>query len=206
MKKILVACAFLFVAATGYSQLFNIGIKLGYNTSLTPSSINSDLHYTSKNAFDDIINNFHVGAFGRVYFKNLYLQPEVLYSRQKKTYTFDENGIPSDENSIAISAIDVPILLGYRILNFKVGNLRAYAGPKFRFNAGSKIKFDDQSEDYLVPDAAKVGLDVGIGADILMLTFDVRYGLVGNLYDTPANIKNGLSTSTFIFSLGWKIF
>lgn len=204
MKKIIVSLLLIFMATTAYSQLFNVGIKAGYNSSLSFSSLESGINYTPRNAFSEFGHNFHIGAFGRLHFGKLYVQPELLYSKQQKSYTYDlGSGAPSLENIIDLSSVDVPLLVGYRLLDLKVANIRAFAGPKFRFNAGSKI--DLNLQDQLVANAANVGLDIGIGADVLMFTFDIRYGLIGNLYDIPSDVKNGLATSTFIFSLGWKI-
>ncbi len=203
MKKIILSFVLLLTTTLSYSQLFNVGIKAGYNSSLSFSSIGSGIHYTPSNALKEFGNNFHVGVFGRLYFKNLYLQPEVLYSKQEKQYTYEENGNISPSNMVRFSTVDVPVLLGYRLLNLRVINIRAFAGPKFRFNAGSKANFSSPEE--IIASTAKVGLDVGIGIDVLMFTLDVRYGLIGNLYNIPNEVQNGLTPSTFLFSLGWKI-
>jgi hypothetical protein len=96
-------------------------------------------------------------------------------------------------------------------------NLRAFAGPKFRLNTNSSLAFsnlvkpagststitlDGLKQDFL---NSKVGLEIGAGIDVLMLTLDVRYNLIGDMYNPKVNDFN-LPPNTFVISLGWKIF
>lgn len=216
MKKILFTLALLLVVSNSYSQkLFNVGIKAGYNSSLSFSSIGPDITYNHSNVFKEIGNNFHIGAFGRVNFGKIYVQPELLFSRQKQNYVLDDsNNTGLYNHNVKIKTIDVPILLGYKLLDFKVASLRAVAGPKFRFDAGSSVNFKhliDGELQNVFPTAdiksAKVGLDLGLTLDVLMLTFDVRYNIIGNMYETSLKDigKNKIPSSTFTFALGWKI-
>jgi len=161
-------------------------------------------------------NNFQAGVFARIGFNKVYFQPELLYSIQKKDYILTLNDAVNKNVSVDklvnISTVDVPLLLGYKILDLKILNVRAFAGPKLRFDAGSTLgytkltggNFDANS---LLSDVkkAQLGLDMGVGVDLLMLTLDVRYNLIGNMYDAKLSDFN-LPSSTFVISLGWKIF
>ncbi len=117
------------------------------------------------------------------------------------------------DNIIKINSIDIPILVGYKLIDMKVVKLRAFAGPIFRFNVGSSIDFKNLSA-HLNPDDfkqdikdARIGLQAGVGIDVLAFSLDVRYNIIGSMYETSfADIKkDGIPASTFIFSLGWKI-
>ncbi len=213
MKKLILSLSFILsIVISSYSQLFNVGIKAGYNSSL---SIN-DLSYNSQDFKDDFFGNTHFGVFARLNFGKVYVQPEVLYTLQTKNYTVD---IASQNSDITydykMRAIDIPLLLGYKVIDFKLINIRAFAGPKFRFDTNSSLKLKDFSggvtADRVAQEvkSAKMGLEAGLGVDVLMLTFDVRYNLIGNLAEAKwselgSSIK-GIPSSTFLFTLGWKI-
>jgi hypothetical protein len=98
----------------------------------------------------------------------------------------------------------------------KIVNLRVFAGPKLRFNAGSSLAFENVTSGStfdtksLVSDIkkAQVGLEVGAGVDVLMFALDARYNLIGDMYTTKVkdlSLQN-LPSNTFVISLGWKLF
>ncbi|MDD3321683.1 MAG: outer membrane beta-barrel protein [Paludibacter sp.] len=118
---------------------------------------------------------------------------------------------------VNVSTIDVPLLVGYKILDFKkTANLRVFGGPKLRFDAGSSMDFNNFSTEGAVTKedltkdikAAKLGLEAGIGIDVLMFTLDARYNIIGDLYQTKLGDKiiSKIPANTFVISLGWKIF
>ncbi|MDL2290257.1 PorT family protein, partial [Paludibacteraceae bacterium OttesenSCG-928-F17] len=95
------------------AQGFDVGIKLGYNSSLSFSSLNSNLSYNYKNVFSEFWNGFQVGAYGRLYFNRIYVQPELLFSRDQREYTLTlDNGVGSYDNVVKINSIDIPLLAG----------------------------------------------------------------------------------------------
>ena len=215
MKKLILSLAMVFSVTFAYSQLFNMGVKVGYNSTL---SLN-DLHYNTQKFSEEFFGNMHFGGFARLNFGKVYLQPELLYSMQRKDYRLSINNpeLPAFDNLVKIRTIDMPILVGYKLLDFKLINVRTFIGPKFRFNAGSKIT-PSYATDRLAIDAggpvtnlkdAALGLEAGVGVDVLMLTFDVRYNYTGNLYETTwsstGNALKGISSSGLILTLGWKI-
>lgn len=214
MKKTILSLALLFCVTVSYSQLFNIGVKMGYNSTL---SVNN-LDYNSQKFTEDFFGNMHFGVFTRLNFGKVYVQPEVLYSMQTKNYktqsVVDLVNVEFD-NVFKTRAIDVPILLGYKVLDLKLMNLRVFAGPKFRFDAGSSLDFKNFSTSINTSEidkdikTAKVGLETGLGVDFLMFTFDVRYNLIGNLqeasWEDTKNSFKSLPSSNIIFTLGWKI-
>lgn len=223
MKKLIIAAVLLLSVSFTYAQL-NFGIKAGYNSSLSFSNISSVTNgtYNFNSVQSEIWNNFQAGLFARVGFgKKIYFQPELLYSMQKKNYTVTlQDAVNKDvsyDKLLNISTIDIPLLLGYKLLDLKLINVRAFAGPKLRLNSGSSLEFsnlvkpagsasaitlDGLKQDLLT---SKVGLEIGAGVDVLMLTLDVRYNLIGDMYNPKINDYN-LPSSTFVISLGWKIF
>lgn len=207
MKKLILSLAILGCTNFAYSQF---GVRIGYNSTLTLS----DLHYSSQNFGQDFSDNMHIGAFFRLNFDRIYIQPELLYSMQGKDYrlTFDNSEFSTADKRLKIRAIDMPIFLGYKLLDSKSANVRAFAGPKLRFNAGSSLNYlDNFSSDKLAADFrnAVLGFQVGVGIDLFMFTFDIRYSYIGNLHETTLNsTKNslqGIPPSGLVLTLGWKI-
>jgi hypothetical protein len=160
-----------------------------------------------------------LGAFTRIGGK-IYVQPELLYGLQKKTYQFtiqdlqDQTNIKNIENHVTFSTIDVPVLIGYKIVDGKVFNIRAFAGPKFKLNAGSKLSFTNLTDNTELSDEEKeaitgdfknasVGLELGAGIDVLMFTIDARLNVINDVYTAQWQLKPDL-TSNFVVSLGWK--
>lgn len=221
MKKFIFLAVFLLSVSSTFSQ-FNFGIKAGYNSSLTFSNISSisDGTYNLSSVGNEIWNNFQGGLFARVFVgKSVYIQPELLYSIQKKDYKVTlqdlSNNTVTVDKFANISTVDVPLLVGIKLLDLKVANVRAFAGPKLRFNAGSTLDFNNVTGGgFQVTDltkdikTAQVGLEIGAGVDVLMFTLDARYNVIGDMYTTKLKdiTLQNLPQNTFVISLGWKIF
>lgn len=219
MKKILFVAVLLLSVSFANAQL-NFGLKAGYNSSLTFANMSSVSNggYDLNSVQSEIWNNFHAGAFARIGNK-LYFQPELLYSVQKRNYQVSFQDVANNDvtlNKFAnISTVDVPLLVGLKVLDLKVANVRAFAGPKLRFNSGSTFEFQNITggnfdTSKIVPEMkeAQVGLEIGAGIDVLMLALDVRYNLIGDLYTAKVgdiSLQN-MPSNTFVISLGWKIF
>lgn len=222
MKKFLLVAALLLSVSITYAQ-FNLGIKAGYNSSISPKNISSvtsgDYNLNSVNS--ELSNGFQAGVFFRFGFSKMYFQPEFLYNMGKKNYTMTlldaQNKDLQVDKRVKISTLEVPLLLGYKILDLKLVNVRAFAGPKLSFNAGSSLDYNvlvDAGGTFdkktLISDikAAQLGLEAGIGVDVLMFTLDARYNLIGDMYHTKMNdiTLDKMSANTFVISLGWKFF
>lgn len=222
MKKSVFIAVLLLMVSSAFAQL-NFGIKAGYNSSLGLDNLNTITSgsYNLNSVKSELSNGFHVGLFARLNFKKVYFQPEFLYAMGKKDYTvtfqdLQNNNITYDK-FVTISTLDVPLLLGYKLLDLKVANLRLFAGPKLRFNAGSSLDFGNLvksggsvTEDQLIKDvkAAQLGLEAGVGVDLFMFTLDARYNVIGDMYQTKLNSLtiDNIPANTFVISLGWKLF
>jgi hypothetical protein len=221
MKKIFIAAILLLCVSFANAQL-NFGIKAGYNSSLGLNDLGSITNgsYNLKSAKAELSNGFQAGVFARLGFNKVYFQPELLYTMGKKDYTMsvtDANGSVSGtfDKNVKVSTVDVPLLLGYKVLDLKLANVRVFAGPKLRFNAGSTLDFNnvtgggfntaDLQKDVK---AAQLGLEAGFGVDVLMLSLDFRYQVINDMYQTKLNTVtiDNLPANTFVISLGWKIF
>ena len=220
MKKMFLL-AVLLLSVTFVSAQLNFGIKAGYNSSLTLGNIGSiqSGDYDLTDVKSELSNGFHAGVFARIG-KKVYVQPELLYAMGKKEYTVSlqdamNNDITYDK-FVSISTVDIPLLVGYKLLDKKMANIRLFAGPTLRLDAGSSLEFDNGvsggtiTKEDLFRDIKKsqIGLEAGVGIDVLMFTLDARYNLIGDMYQTKIsdlNIDN-VPVSTFVISVGWKLF
>ena len=219
MKKIVFVAVLLLYSSFGFSQ-FNFGVKIGYNSSLSLANITSVTNggYGIGNVSSEIWNNFQTGAFARIYIDKVYIQPELLYSMQKNNYQVTIKDATSNASTmfnkmVSVNTVNIPVLVGYQLLDLKVLNLRAFAGPMLQLDAGSSLNYTPVSgtgtvtAQSLMTDAKKanIGLQIGAGIDVLMLTLDLRYNLINNVFEPKANDYT-LPSSTFVVSLGWKLF
>ena len=219
MKKVIISAVFLLSVTASFAQ-FNFGIKAGYTSSLGVNNLGSVTSgaYNLNSVNSDLSNGFQAGVFARFGFKKLYFQPEFLYDMGKKNYTMTIQDAQSNNiqfnKRVNISTLEVPLLLGYKLLDLKLVNLRAFAGPKLRFNAGSSLDYNNLSsggsvtQDQLIKDikAAQLGLEAGVGIDFLMFTLDARYNVIKDMYQTKLSSVtiDNLQANTFVISLGWK--
>lgn len=220
MKKTIFLIMSLMIGTFASAQL-NFGLKAGYLSSLSLKNA-ADVTNGTYNFVDvknELWNNFHAGAFARVNIKKLYIQPEVLYSIQKKDYqiTFQDavNNDVTLNKFVNISTVDIPILIGYKVFDFKMANVRAFLGPKISLNAGSTLEFEnvtggnfDVSQLNKEIKDSQVGLVVGAGVDVFMLTVDARLSLLDNFDYTKLSDMElpKAPSSTFVLSVGWKLF
>lgn len=197
MKKILITVAFACIASLSFGQL-NVGAKVGMNFSKLSTDW-SDLKTSMQPGAD-------VGVFLRIKLASkLYLQPEVLYSFQSSKW----KDIPdewSNDTKLKRHNILVPVHLGYKILDAKMFNLRAYLGPNFGF-----IIDNNSTYDFSVVNIAG---DIGIGVDIAMITIDVKYSYGFNNMAKDKEVSLGpidvnleapkFHNNLFSISVGWK--
>jgi len=220
MKKVIFAAAFLLCFSFANAQI-NFGIKAGYNSSLGGNDLGSITNgsYNLNSVKSEYKNGFQAGAFLRLGFNKVYFQPELLYAMGKKSYNMsvtDENSNTTTfDKNVTISTVDVPLLLGFKVLDLKLANIRVFAGPKLRFNAGSTLDYKnitgggfntaDLQKDVK---AAQLGMEAGFGVDVLMLSLDFRYQVINDMYQTKIKdlTIDKIPANTFVISLGWKIF
>ncbi|MEI6554579.1 MAG: porin family protein [Paludibacter sp.] len=224
MKKVLFTAVLLLGFSLSQAQ-FHLGVMAGYNSSLTLNNLGDVTNgtYNLTSVGNEIWNDFHAGLFARIPLgKAVYIQPELLYSIQKKNFQLGIPDVLSGGKNITVdrlanfSTVDVPILLGLKILDLKIINLRAFAGPMLRFDAGSTLSFQNLTSGSsfdtksLVNEVQKanLGLEAGLGVDVLMFALDLRYNLIADMYKNPISSSSltSIPANTIVVSLGWKLF
>ena len=192
MKKIIIPILLLILTSSLIAQpTFDLGLKAGINNSKVDLDVNN---YTSES-----IVKAHIGAFGRVGWGRVFVQPEVYFSAKGGDLSKD---VYETVTSFNYNVVDVPLLFGVKIIKGGIVNLHAVAGPVFSLITANTVKGNDllTNEFY---ENNYLGLQYGLGIDILFLTFDARmeHGQ-NNFYSHPS--LNG-TNSTFMLSVGFKI-
>lgn len=203
MKKIIVFLLLLFLTAGVSFGQFDFGLKLGYNANKLSTNID-----TITSQFN---SGFHVGAFVR-FGKRFYVQPEAYYTFQGAVF---ENNVSNTVNNwkqkLTIGTIDVPVLVGFKIINAKI-NWRILAGPMVSFVVNSKIENVSLTGPIKSSDINTVNwyIQAGTGVDVFFLTFDVRYQVgLNNMIETVSmgayNYDLNTSNNMWVVTLGFKI-
>lgn len=217
-----VCAALTLLPALSFAQ-FQIGIKGGVNlskltfgnfvaTSANPNgspSVNVD-GQTFRNSIRESLNSRTGTSFGIYtrFGKNLFLQPEVLYSTRSGSFDIIRNG-QTENVTVQTTSFDVPVLLG-----IKGGPIRVMAGPVASFRVDNNQRLGEAIRQYTngsLNDAwskAYYGYQIGGGLDIGSLGLDVRYE--GNLSDVAQiNDSSGRFNQRFKswqVTLAYKLF
>lgn len=185
---------------------FTIGLKAGINSSKITTDNFSATGYTYNDFKSDAKSGFNFGAFARLGTK-VYLQPELLYCIKKGQST---SGAANQK--LDLKTIQVPVLLGFKLIDLKLASIRAFTGPAMSIVMNnSSITYSGVTAGLYDTKNFKNNIwdwQLGAGVDVGMITFDVRYAWgLSNLSDVNTNTTNiGFTNkgNTLSFSLGFK--
>jgi len=211
MKKFAAILFVVLISIPAFSQI-KFGLKAGVSTtSLSMPTIKTVTSGTTSFTVDGLTAakyGFHGGAFVRLTFFGVYIQPELLFSTRTNEYTV--TNVTNQASPVAYVAkqsfnkLDIPVMLG-----FKLGPLRLNAGPTGSLLINSPksiITNPDYKNNY---NRMTIGYQAGLGFDLLsFLTFDLRYE--GNLkkYQNQIQSLTGKKynlddrPNAFVFSVG----
>jgi len=220
MKKILLV-AFISVLTLGASAQLASPISLGVHGGWTSTKI--DIKDTS---FEDIKSSatggYMLGIFTRLNLGKLYIQPELNYSRKSGSvelpaadYIPASSGAEKIISDLTYSSIDIPILLGYKIIKLPLFNVHVFAGPVASFSTNS-LEFDikdiqgvaggdmdaisDTANEGFNPKKAMWNLKMGAGIEVWKLNLDFDYEM--GLRDFTKEIK---APQIFNITLGLRL-
>lgn len=208
----------------------SIGPKIGYQT--------SKLSYQKADIKSGFQNHMTFGLFGRVSFGSIYVQPEVLYFKTENVFSLTATNVSSgllpEENvtfTLNAANLQVPVLVGVKVLDLSIVSLRAQAGPTANFTLASQTLFDktysltgnnnetitiDENDEAFDTKAIAWGFQAGIGADILgKITLDINYNFgLSKVFNTlnNTNLNNYFDFSNvdntkqnlFMVTVGYK--
>lgn len=205
-RKYFVILIFSLSAIAVFSQDVVLGIKAGYNSSLgfNENWESNSQPYSMKN---DLANGFNVGLMSR-FGKRVYGQVEVLYNRNYTSFSIND---AQEKNKVLLQSLDVPVLVGVKIIDKRNFNWRLMVGPNFSFDLKSKTDCEKTSLSF-TSRKSLIGLDCGMGFDVWFLAIDLRYKLMQNRF--AYQIQSGSENITinkspinnFEVSVAWKFF
>ena len=192
-----------------------IGPKVGYQT--------AKLSYDKAEIKSGFANHFTAGLFGRVTIGKVYVQPEVLYFKTSNIFDATVTGVESNNLfNLPLGAnlnvtlnqmnLQVPVLVGFNILDLDLLTLRAQVGPTANFVLKSQTLIDEtyslngqqqEIQDATTDqkfDAKSVawGAQVGLGVDVWRFTLDINYNFgLSNVFEKLNDTTLG---ETFNFS------
>lgn len=166
MKKLVLVLATVFFAHAASAQ-FGFGIKGGINL----NKIHTDEGNLSGNYKESLKTKtgFSAGVFARIG-EGIYLQPELLYTERNGSL-LDAGG--STSYDIKVKNIDIPVLVGVKLLDF----LRVNAGPVATLKLKEEHTFLNAHSVFKEKDAFKnatFGYQLGAGLSFGKLDIDVR--------------------------------
>lgn len=191
MKKVIPIFLAIFLAFSVNAQI-NLGIKGGPNYNFT--DYKTDLPNLNFNN----AASWCGGAFVRVKIKKFHVMAEGLFTGHQGGMKVDLN----EESKINFYTVDVPLLIGYKLIDLKVVKLRLNAGvvPSFTALKLGDLPASDYKDSYISAAA-------GVSLDIPLFIFELRYqGGLGEYHQIENNIANTTITNNMLtLSMGWKI-
>ena len=195
-----------------------IGPKVGFQT--------ASLSYQKADIKAGFSNHFTAGLFGRVTVGRVYVQPEVLYFKTSNIFDGHVTGVESDNLfnlptganlnlTLNQMNLQVPILVGFNVIDLDVVTLRAQVGPTANFILQSQTLYDETytingqqyqveqqnatSDENFDTKSISWGVQAGIGVDVLKrITLDINYNFgLSKMFDALNETALG---ETFDFS------
>lgn len=205
MKKLLCVLVLL-LGTTSFAQSFEWGPKFGLNIirMSLPSVENPYIgpeYSPNEIPFSEGKNTIgrHIGIYTKVQLSGFYIQQEFLFTHinaERFSEDFVTGGAALITKDITINRIDIPILLGKRILK----NIRVQAGSIFSIPITNKLGVNDKYN------RATIGYQAGIGIDIDRLIVDLKYEGSFNTIEEKIDVyPTTIRMSQIILSLGIKL-
>lgn len=199
MKRVLLSAIIIFLTSATFAQ-FTLGPKAG----LTMSKLKTNV----TDFKEEVKTGYQFGAFVR-FGKKIYIQPEVMFAT-KGGIIIDDSLSYSTKATVDLKTLQIPLLVGYTLINMKVVNVRIMTGPAISFVTSKEITVNannllDEFDGKNIKDAIW-SWQLGAGVDVFMFTLDVRYEWgMNNIWDASAGEVNDMKQNLWNVSLGWKI-
>jgi hypothetical protein len=209
MKRFSILLILVLISGMMYAQgPFSFGIKVGANIAKMPTSYSGD---SIKNIVNESMTGFQAGFYGRFAIKKFLIQPEVYFSLKGGDLTYDLQLSPTDpvqnvKKEIRLYNIDIPLMLGYYIVDKPGIKFRAMGGPVASIVMDQKVDLtvDGVATDFNEDDLESMiwSLQFGLGVDITKITIDARYEF--GLNELSSISASEMKSKAILLSLGFK--
>ncbi|MDR2131309.1 MAG: PorT family protein [Odoribacteraceae bacterium] len=184
MKKIILLIVCGLAGMTTMAQGTDFGVHVGWN--------NAKIDIKEYNVKSH--SGFMAGAFLRVKLPLLYLEPALNF-----VYKKCEVERPSiAKEMMDYSSVDIPLVLGFNIINVKLLKVRGFVGPELSLLM-NKLKLKDIPD--MKSDRVIWNGKVGGGVDVGNLCLDIDYSF--GLKNAGGSAKKARACT---LTLGFKIF
>ncbi|MFA8433318.1 MAG: porin family protein [Marinifilaceae bacterium] len=205
MKKLLLVAIVCLFSGSLFAQVSS-PINFGFHAGLVSTKMDYK-DASVNNIKEESKNGMMLGAFLRVNLNKWYLQPELNYVKRKSEVGYNVPAFGDVKTDVTTHSLDIPVLLGYKIVKLPMFKLRAFAGPVASFRVGDDLDvkvMGNTLED--VGDAdfknAVWNGKVGAGVDVWKLTLDLDYEF--GLTDVSSEFLK--KNKMFNVTLGFKLF
>lgn len=194
MKKTLILLFTCLLSMGAMAQLpVNVGIHGGISSNRIkvkdiPNTMGTQAH-----------TGYMIGAFARINLGKLYIEPSLNWAHKESVWETEESvgttiATTRKDYNLKVNSFDIPILLGYEVLDLNIIKLRAFLGPVISF---PKLKDMPQ-----ITGTHKTNWHgkIGVGVDVWKLTFDIDYEKA--FKELGHDLK---APRSFNFTLGLKI-
>jgi len=154
-----------------------------------------------------IKNSFQIGAFMRIGTK-VYFQPEANYQVSESTLN-QSFGTTIQSQDVTLKSLKIPAIIGVKLINKGVFNLRIMAGPAITFILDKELNPAQMNEFWPIHSVDDIknsvwSVQMGAGMDVLFMTLDVRYEVgIDNIYNGSSDLD--MKNNLFNVSLGFKL-
>ena len=190
MKKLLLSVVYLVIALSISAQPnFDLGVKGGVNF--------SKLSFDEDDYSAESVTKTHFGAFGRIGWDRVFIQPEVYFSGKGAAVSDPQKTL----TNINFKSVDVPLLLGVRLVKGKLIDFHIVGGPVFSGITSKDVEGGSLANTSFYENHF-FGIQYGVGIDVLLFTLDARMeNAFGEVYSDPTVAAKN---QTFMISLGFK--
>lgn len=192
MKRLLIIMIALGLTISVAAQpQLDLGIKGGVNF--------SKLSFDMEDYSAESVTKSHFGAFARVGWDRLFIQPEFYFSGKGGDVTSD---VASTFSSFNYTTFDVPVLLGYRIIKGKAFDVHLIGGPVLSNVTKEEVKDGNVFNESFFK-KHYMSIQYGMGVDVLFMTIDAK--MENGLSDIYTMNGESFKNNAFMLSIGFKI-
>jgi hypothetical protein len=177
------------ILITGFLIIMSVGAYSQFSFGVTGGLSTSDLSENTANVIINDIDQFkievsearygiHVGAFGIIQMNQFYLMPELIFNSNKVEYEITDLDHSGEVVTILreeeLQKLDLGLMMGAKLGAFRFGI--GPVGHVHLDNVSQLWDIEGYDQNF---DGMKWGWQTGLGLDLWLLHFDVRYE--GNL-------------------------
>ncbi len=192
MKRLLIIVFALGLTVSVAAQPeLDLGLKGGVNF--------SKLSFNMEDYSAESVTKSHFGAFARIGWDRLFIQPEIYFSGKGGDITSD---LSNTFASFDYSTFDVPVLLGYRVIKGKSFDVHLIGGPVLSNVTRDEVKDGDIFNESFFK-KHYMSIQYGVGVDVLFMTIDAK--MENGLTDIYSMNGESFKNNAFMLSIGLKI-